>query len=172
MSLFLAKLVQQQCRGTAFCLLSTRTASNFTMTQAPNLNLSKNFLDKNKQLNRPLSPHLSIYKPQITTILSISHRFTGLGISALLYAGGIGALFSSGSSFPEIVQLIQHNVPSFLILATKTAIGGSLIYHTLNGVRHLVWDVGYGFQLKHLYMSGYVVVVLTAIGTALVFIKG
>lgn len=164
--------MRQECRQTAFSLLSTRTASNFTMTQAPNLSLDKDFITKNKQLNRPLSPHLSVYKPQLTSTLSIFHRITGLGASVVLYAGGIGALFSTSQSFPEIVQLIQNNVPSFIILATKTAIGGSLIYHTLNGVRHLVWDVGYGFQLKHLYMSGYVVVALTAIGTILVFIRG
>lgn len=121
---------------------------------------------------RPLSPHLTVYKPQLTSTLSIFHRITGLGASVVLYAGGIGALFSTSQSFPEIVQIIQNNVPSFMILATKTAIGGSLIYHTLNGVRHLAWDVGYGFQLKHLYMSGYAVVALTAIGTILVFIRG
>jgi len=63
-------------------------------------------------------------------------------------------------------------VPHSLILASKVAVGGALLYHTLNGVRHLVWDVGYGFQLKHLYMSGYVVVVLTAIGAAVIFVRG
>lgn len=119
-----------------------------------------------------MSPHLSVYKPQLTSTLSIFHRITGLGTSVVLYAGGIGALFCTSTSFPEIVSLIQENIPHYLILATKTAIGGSLIYHTLNGVRHLIWDVGYGFQLKHLYLSGYIVVALTAIGTAVVFIKG
>lgn len=172
MSLLIARLLRQECRQTAFSLLSTRTASNFTMTQAASSNLDKNFMIKNKQLNRPLSPHLSVYKPQLTSTLSIFHRITGLGASVVLYGGGVAALFSTSQSFPEIVQLIQDSVPSFIILATKTAIGGGLIYHTLNGVRHLVWDVGYGFQLNHLYMSGYVVVALTAIGTALVFIKG
>lgn len=172
MSLFINRLILQQFRQSALCLLSPRTASNFTLTQTQSPTQYKDFWNKNKQLNRPMSPHLSVYKPQLTSTLSIFHRITGLGASAVLYAGGIGALFCTTTSFPEIVQLVQNTVPHFLIIATKTAIGGSLIYHTLNGVRHLIWDVGYGFQLKHLYISGYVVVALTAIGTAVIFIKG
>lgn len=100
------------------------------------------------------------------------HRITGLGVSVVLYGAGIGALFCTNTSFPEILQMIHDHVPHFLILGTKTAVWGGIIYHTLNGVRHLIWDVGYGFQLKHLYLSGYIVVALTAIGTAVVFIKG
>jgi succinate dehydrogenase (ubiquinone) cytochrome b560 subunit len=131
----------------------------------------KEFWSKNKELNRPMSPHLTIYKFELPAILSISHRATGLAASVVLYAGGIGAIFCN-QSFPELLQLVQANVPHSLILLTKTALGGAIIYHTLNGVRHLIWDAGYGFQLKHLYMSGYFVVAMTAIGTAIVFIKG
>jgi len=129
------------------------------------------FWSKNKDLNRPLSPHLSIYKIQLTSTLSIMHRLTGLGASVALYGAGIGAIFTT-QNFPETLQLVQSMVPHSLILASKVAVGGALLYHTLNGVRHLVWDVGYGFQLKHLYMSGYVVVVLTAIGAAVIFVRG
>lgn len=172
MSLLINRLVQQRCRQSALCLLPTRTASNFTLTQSESPTLNKEFWNKNKQLNRPMSPHLSVYKPQLTSTLSIFHRITGLGASVVLYAGGIGALFCTSTSFPEIVQMIQNTMPHFLIVTTKAAIGGSLVYHTLNGVRHLIWDVGYGFQLKHLYLSGYIVVALTAIGTAAIFIKG
>lgn len=117
-----------------------------------------------------MSPHLTIYKPQLTSTLSIMNRITGLGAGVVLYAGGIGAIFYN-QSFPELLQLIQATIPHSLILLTKTALGGAVIYHTLNGIRHLVWDVGYGFNLKHLYMSGYLVLVLTAIGTAIVFIR-
>lgn len=134
--------------------------------------VQSDFWGKNKQLSRPISPHMSVYRPQMTWVLSLLHRATGIGASAVLYAGGIGALFCTSQSFPEIVQLIQDNVPHFMLLTVKTALGGSIIYHTLNGVRHLIWDVGYGFQLKHLYMSGYVVLAVTAIGTAMIFIRG
>lgn len=172
MALFVNRLIQHQCRLSTMYFLPARAGSNFTLTQAQSSTLNKDFWNKNKQLNRPMSPHLSVYKPQLTSTLSIFHRITGLGASVVLYGAGIGALFASSTSFPEIVQLIQNNVPHFVILTTKAAIGGSLIYHTLNGIRHLIWDVGYGFQLKHLYLSGYIVVALTAIGTAVVFIKG
>lgn len=141
------------------------------MTPAQSQVLNKDFWTKNKELKRPTSPHLSIYKVQLTSTLSILHRIAGLGAGIVLYAGGVGAIFCS-QSFPEIIQLIQSTVPHPLILVTKSAVGGALIYHTLNGIRHLVWDVGYGFQLKHLYLSGYIVIALTAIGTAFVFIKG
>lgn len=173
MSLALIRQAQKQCRSAFFYQLNARTASNFTMNRTQDTGtLNKEFWSKNSQLNRPMSPHLSIYKPQLTSTLSILHRATGLGASAVLYAGGIAALFSTSHNFPEIVGIIQNTVPHSLLLVTKTALGGSIIYHTLNGIRHLVWDMGYGFQLKHLYISGYVVVALTAIGTAIVFIRG
>lgn len=152
-------------------VLYPRTASSFTMTPVQNPVEKKDFWLKNKQLNRPMSPHLTIYKWQITMNLSILHRATGMGVGLLLYGGGIGSLFATGVSFPEILSVIQHNVPTFMILATKTAVAGGLLYHTLNGIRHLIWDIGYGFELKHLYLSGYVVVILTAIGTVLVFLR-
>lgn len=172
MSLILGRLLQQQCRMASIQLLSTRTVSGFKMTSTTSQTLNTDFWDKNKQLNRPMSPHLSVYKIQLTSTLSIFHRITGLATSVVLYGGGIGALFCSSLSFPEIVHMIQDNVPQFIILTSKAGIGGSIIYHTLNGIRHLIWDVGYGFQLKHLYLSGYVVVALTAIGTAVIFIRG
>lgn len=171
-NLILSRLLQQQCRSSAFGLLSSRATSNFTMTSTQNTTVNKEFWKKNKELERPMSPHLSIYKPQLTSTLSILNRGTGLAVSAVLYAGGIGALFCTNTSFPEIIQLVQQNVPHFLIISTKTALGGCMIYHTLAGIRHLLWDVGYGFNIKHLYLSGYIVVALTAIGTAIVFIKG
>lgn len=141
------------------------------MTPAQSKILNKDFWSKNKELNRPMSPHLTIYKPQLTSTLSIMNRITGLGVSVVLYGGGIGAIFCS-QSFPEILQSVQAIVPHSLILVSKTAVMGAIIYHTLNGIRHLIWDVGYGFQLKHLYLSGYIVIALTAIGTGVVFIKG
>lgn len=167
----LRHLVKHHTRLGAF-MMSPRMASGFTMVRTESPTHNKEFWNKNKELSRPMSPHVSIYQVQLTWTLSIFHRATGVGISALLYGGGIGALFATGVSFPEIVGAIQANVPQFLILTSKTLFACGMIFHTLNGVRHLIWDVGYGFQLKHLYLSGYVVVALTALGTVLVFIKG
>lgn len=152
------------------CIRSMQTQRRVTLVQGQTTS-TKEFWSKNKELSRPMSPHLSIYKPQLTSTLSILNRITGLGASVVLYAGGIGAIFCH-QSFPEILQLIQATIPHSLILLTKTALGGAIIYHTLNGIRHLIWDVGYGFELKHLYLSGYIVIALTAVGTAMIFIEG
>lgn len=161
-------LRQHQQTRSIIRLMQTQARVSFVQGQTT---ADKEFWSKNRELNRPMSPHLTIYKFELPAILSIAHRATGLGASVALYAGGIGAIFCN-QSFPEILQLVQGVVPHSLLLLTKTALGGAIIYHTLNGVRHLIWDAGYGFQLKHLYMSGYFVVALTAIGTAIVFIKG
>lgn len=155
----------------AMNLVPARAASNFTITPVEDYTAKKEFWNKNRELNRPTSPHLSVYKIQLTTTLSILHRITGAGTGAIFYAGAIGLPLCTTMSFPEVVHLIQATVPSFLIVASKTAIGGGLIYHTLNGVRHLFWDYGYGFKLRELYISGYVVVALTALGTGYIFIK-
>lgn len=160
----------RQNQFTKFYARSMQTQPRIALIQGQTT-VNKEFWSKNKELNRPMSPHLGIYKLQLTSTLSIMTRITGLGASVVLYAGGIGAIFYN-QSFPELLQLIQSTIPHSFILLTKTALGGAIIYHTLNGVRHLVWDAGYGFQLKHLYMSGYIVVALTAVGTALVFIRG
>lgn len=153
-----------------FAIRSMQSQARVSLVQGQT-SANKEFWSKNKELSRPMSPHLTIYKFELPAILSIMHRATGLGASVALYAGGIGAIFCN-QSFPEILSLVQSAIPHSLLLLTKTAIGGAIIYHTLNGVRHLVWDAGYGFKLKHLYMSGYFVVALTAVGTAIVFIKG
>lgn len=171
MSLLVNNLIQKQCRLMAMNMNHSRAASNFTMTPVQDYTTKKEFWNKNRELNRPTSPHLSVYKIQLTSTLSILHRATGAGTGVAFYAGAIGLPLCTTMSFPEVVHLIQDAAPSFLIVATKTAIGGSLIYHTLNGVRHLFWDYGYGFKLRELYLSGYVVVALTALGTGYVFIK-
>lgn len=152
------------------CKQAMHTQPRISLVQGQTL-ANKEFWSKNKELNRPMSPHLSIYKIQLTSTLSILTRITGLGASVVLYAGGIGAIFYN-QSFPDLIQLIQTTIPHSLISVTKTALGGAIIYHTLNGIRHLIWDVGYGFKLKHLYTSGYIVIALTAIGTAMIFIRG
>ena len=149
------------------CWMQTQPKIAFVQGQQ----INKEFWSKNEELKRPMSPHLTIYKFELPANLSILHRITGLGASVALYGAGIGAIFCN-QSFPEILQVVQSIVPHSLILVTKTALGGAIIYHTLNGVRHLVWDAGYGFKLKHLYMSGYAVVALTALGTVMVFLRG
>lgn len=118
---------------------------------------------QNNKDNRPLSPHIGIYKPQITSILSISHRITGLSlyVGALLLAWWIVANIYGCASC--INPLISSQFGKIIIVLWSFA----LFYHMLNGVRHLFWDMGKGFEIKTVNTTGIIVVVgaiaLTAI---------
>jgi succinate dehydrogenase / fumarate reductase, cytochrome b subunit len=120
--------------------------------------------------HRPLSPHLQIYKWQLTSVLSILHRATGIALS-------VGALYLAtwviyAASNPRAYALFQHFNGSTV---GRIILGGwlfSLFYHLCNGIRHLFWDAGYGFALKDAYRSGWTVVIISLIATALSWIVG
>lgn len=95
--------------------------------------------------NRPLSPHLQIYRPMLTMMLSIVHRITGMiayGGMALLVWWLLSA--AVGGSYFDLVGGLAGSGPGRVVLLGLT---WALIHHTLGGVRHLAWDLGYGFGL-------------------------
>lgn len=104
---------------------------------------------------RPLSPHLTIYKPQITSMLSISHRISGvflfLGILALSW-WTIMSVYQQCNCLDVIFKSIFGKIILFFW-------SQALFYHMLNGVRHLFWDIGKGFELKTLNNTGIIVFV-------------
>ena len=108
---------------------------------------------------RPLSPHLQIYRPQLTSVLSITHRLTGFALSLviLLSPAILYFLTLSKDSHTLVMNLFQN---SFVKLVLFLAIFG-LSYHLCNGIRHLAWDAGYGLDLDSSYKSGYAVVVIS-----------
>lgn len=106
--------------------------------------------------NRPLSPHLQIYRIQITSTLSILHRLTGVGMA--LTAVLIVWWFVAAASSPGSFALVDGILTSWLGLAVMTASLWALWYHLLNGIRHLVWDTGRGFDLTRVTQSGWAVV--------------
>ncbi len=109
---------------------------------------------------RPLSPHLQVYKPQITSVLSILHRITGvIATFGLLFV--VLWLVALAQSNTEILALTQSIVAK-LFLVCWTA---SLFYHLCNGVRHLLWDAGIGLEMDQVTRSGYIVLALSAILT-------
>ena len=118
-------------------------------------------MNRNK---RPLSPHLTIYRLQITSILSIMHRLSGVW----LY---LGILFFSWVIILTVYAEVRiEDVMSCLI--TKLGIFSwavSLFYHLLNGIRHLFWDAGYGFDLKTVSRSGVFVLVGTILLTVICY---
>jgi len=122
--------------------------------------------------DRPLSPHLQIYRPQLTSVMSISHRATGvvlsLGLVALTYwllaaAGGPDAFATAQAIFGSWIGRVLMGVWSFC-----------LFYHLCNGIRHLVWDTGHALDLEDVYRSGYMAlagaVILTIVTWVLVAI--
>ncbi len=118
--------------------------------------------------NRPLSPHLQVYKPQLTSVLSILHRATGVIITlgAILMAGWLFSIASGSSVYACVHQLLNAGIgKALLILWTLCS-----SYHLLNGIRHLFWDFGYGFELDRAYLSGKAVLAGTAILTMLVWL--
>lgn len=109
--------------------------------------------------NRPLSPHLSIYKPEWTMVLSISHRIAGVGLTlgAMLVCWWLLAA-ATGPEYFALVDGFLTSIVGNLILIGSTF---ALWYHFCNGVRHLIWDAGYGFDLDAARKSG-----LIAVGAA------
>lgn len=124
--------------------------------------------------NRPISPHLTIYRPQLTSMLSIFHRVSG-GILALsLFFGfffvNLCSMYSSNYFFYSLLQLFLNNsVIWFLIFTFGIFLVLLFHYHISNGIRHLFWDLGYGFDLKYVYLTGSLVLVSAVVFT-LVFI--
>ena len=109
--------------------------------------------------NRPLSPHLTIYKPQITSVLSISHRITGIiqSFGLVLIFILILLIMSKKENYLFVESFLQSLVgKTFFILYTF-----SLLYHILNGIRHLIWDLGFGFDLKNVNFTGYSIIFLS-----------
>ena len=112
-----------------------------------------------KQMARPLSPHLQIYRWSLTMALSILHRFTGVGlvIGLVLLTWWLTALARGPDAF-AVVRLFTDNVLGGLLLFAFTF---ALFYHMANGIRHLVWDAGYGFDREVARQSGIVVLAVS-----------
>lgn len=122
------------------------------------------------QSNRPLSPHLQVYKPQYTSILSITHRATGVALAVgtlLLIYWLVGA-----AGGPESYAAAQGFIGSFFGRLLLFGWSAALFYHLCNGIRHLFWDAGYGFELAEVYRSGWAVVVAAAGLTLIAWIAG
>ena len=115
-----------------------------------------------KTSSRPISPHLHVYRPQLTSVLSFTHRVTGLTLG--LYSIALVAWLVAAAAGPGpflTAQKLMQSLPGKVLL-----FGGTFCFflHLCGGIRHLVWDSGRGFELGAIYASGWAVV---AISTAL-----
>ncbi len=116
------------------------------------------------RVERPLSPHLQVYRPQITSVLSILHRISGLALSAgmlvLVYwlvslAGGSAAYDRAGALLTASWFKICYVGWSFFFF-----------YHLANGIRHLAWDIGFGFEVGQIKASGWIVLAVACVTSA------
>jgi len=125
-------------------------------------------MSKQNKDRRPLSPNLGIYKPQITSVLSITHRITGfaLYIGVILLAWWIFANVYGCAAC--VNPLIASTLGRILLMLWSFA----LFYHMLNGIRHLFWDMGKGFEIKTVNRTGILVVSGAVIMTLLSWWSG
>lgn len=117
---------------------------------------------------RPVSPHLSIYQPQLTWYMSMLNRITGSVLSGGIYI--FGATYAVSPLFGWHLETATMAAAfGGLPLAAKLGIKGMIAlpftYHSWNGIRHLMWDATKGLDLKNVYRTGYMVMGLTAIST-------
>ncbi len=120
--------------------------------------------------NRPISPHLQIYRPQITSVLSILHRLTGvaLAIGSLMLAWWLTAAAAGSEAF-DVANGFIGSVVGRLILLGFT---GAVFYHLCNGIRHLFWDAGMGYELETAAKTGWLVVIAAIVLTLVTFVAG
>jgi succinate dehydrogenase / fumarate reductase cytochrome b subunit len=112
---------------------------------------------------RPLSPHLQVYRPMYTMVLSISHRISGIFQSAglLLLAYWLVAAASGAGAYAAAEKIFANPLVKLLLAGWAIAFW----YHLFAGIRHLVWDAGYGFDKPTARRSGQAVVVATALAS-------
>ncbi|XP_005609944.1 succinate dehydrogenase cytochrome b560 subunit, mitochondrial isoform X1 [Equus przewalskii] len=145
------------------------------------------FWNKNIGSNRPMSPHITIYSYEtlgvlvgkketagnmelfpswsLPMVMSICHRGTGIALSAGVSLFGLSALLVPGN-FESHLELVKSLcLGPALIHTAKFALVFPLMYHTWNGIRHLIWDLGKGLKIPQLYQSGVVVLVLTVLSS-------
>ena len=121
-----------------------------------------------RSADRPISPHLQIYRWQLTSVLSILHRTAGVVLSAgaILLVWWLVAAASGPDAYEGVANFLGSWIGLLLLFGWTAA----LFYHLCNGIRHLVWDTGQALDLKSTYLGGWLVVGATAVLTVATWI--
>lgn len=115
--------------------------------------------------DRPLSPHIQVYRPQMTSVLSIMHRLTGVALTAgtvLLTWWLVAAAYG-----PEQFDDVQTVIGSWFGQLILWGFTFAMFYHLANGIRHLAWDFGWGFEMRQLRASGAAMLLFAFLATLL-----
>ncbi len=123
-----------------------------------------------KLVRRPLSPHLQVYSPQISSVLSIMNRVTGIAVSVgtLLLVWWLAAAASGPVAFGHVQGFIGSWIGLFVLFGWTA----SLFYHFFNGLRHLAWDAGLGYSIEDTHRSGWAAIIATVVATIVVWVVG
>jgi succinate dehydrogenase / fumarate reductase cytochrome b subunit len=118
---------------------------------------------------RPLSPHIQIYKPQLTSILSISHRLTGVALSVglIIFVAWLAALADGFENYTAFTGYL-HSILGQLVLFGMTI---AFFFHLCCGIRHLLWDCGLFLEIKEVYNTGYIALGAAVVLTAIVWLR-
>ena len=118
--------------------------------------------------NRPLSPHLTVYRPQVTSVLSIFHRASGcfMALSMALIVWWFLAAATGVGYFDLVDGLMTSWIGGLIMIGSAAA----FFYHLLNGLRHMWWDIGNGMEMDQVSQSGVAVLAGTAVLTIILLI--
>jgi succinate dehydrogenase cytochrome b subunit len=117
---------------------------------------------------RPLSPNIQIYRPQLTSVLSIANRITGVVLSAC--AVGLVVWLVAAATGPHAYASVQGAMASWLGQIVLFGASFAFFLHFCGGIRHLFWDTGHGFELRSIYASGWAVVAASVVLTAIAWL--
>tara|TARA_Y100000590_G_C15180333_1_gene810976 strand:+ start:19 stop:405 length:387 start_codon:yes stop_codon:yes gene_type:complete len=118
--------------------------------------------------NNPLSPHLQIYRWHVSSLLSITHRIAGIvNLLSLILIFFWFIILSLGESNYELFLLMMNSFFGKFILI---GFSWSMVFHILSGLRHLAWDLGYGFEIKTANISGVIVIIFSFVLTIIFWI--
>lgn len=136
----------------------------------PLQSLLKDYEEKMSRPSRPLSPHLGIYKWQLHMALSILHRATGvfLGLGLFVLAWWLMAIATGPDAYASFIIYASNPLGRLVLFGFSYA----LIFHAINGVRHLVWDTGSGLDVDSVKASGYATLSLSVVLTVLLWVFG
>jgi succinate dehydrogenase / fumarate reductase cytochrome b subunit len=117
---------------------------------------------------RPMSPHLQVWKWHVTMLGSILHRATGVAnyVGAFLVTAWLFAAASGPELYGQFEELAGSIVGQVILFGFTL----SIVYHALNGVRHLIWDAGHGFTPRVASFTGYLVILLAILGAAAIWL--
>lgn len=117
---------------------------------------------------RPLSPNIQIYRPQLTSVLSIANRITGLVLS--LGAVGLVVWLSAAAAGPISYNVVRSAIGSWVGQVALFGCTFAFFLHLCGGIRHLIWDTVHGFELRSIYISGWTVVAASVALTAVAWL--